>query len=311
MKNPYFNSKILLFGEYSIIKDSMGLALPYDLFQGRLIFKNVTQVSSKILQSNQELRTFVQYLEQLTKQDDFPVQFDFTSLHFDLEQGLFFESTIPQGFGVGSSGALTAALYYGYARNKIKINGHIPTQNEILELKRIFAKMESHFHGSSSGFDPLICYLNRPLLIKNKSEIEATSLPDFKGDRGAIFILNTGRARRTEPLVSLFLEKCKSDNFEVDKLIEYNNTCIKSLLTAQLDTLFDTLKELSYFQYKNLQPMIPTLYRKMWKQGLQTNDYNLKLCGAGGGGFILGFTQNLEKTKTLLAEQQIRIVCEL
>ena len=36
MKGPLFFAKILLFGEYGIIKDSKGLAIPYNTYQGAL-----------------------------------------------------------------------------------------------------------------------------------------------------------------------------------------------------------------------------------------------------------------------------------
>jgi mevalonate kinase len=46
----------------------------------------------------------------------------------------------------------------------------------------------------------------------------------------------------------------------------------------------------------------------LWKKGLDTNAYYLKLCGSGGGGYILGFTQDLPKAKALLADHQIEVV---
>ena len=36
MKGPLFYSKILLFGEYGIIKDSKGLSIPYNYYKGAL-----------------------------------------------------------------------------------------------------------------------------------------------------------------------------------------------------------------------------------------------------------------------------------
>ena len=41
--------------------------------------------------------------------------------------------------------------------------------------------------------------------------------------------------------------------------------------------------------------MIPESFHQLWQKGIETNDYYLKLCGSGGGGFILGFTQDFEK----------------
>ena len=314
MKESYFNSKILLFGEYSIIHHSMGLAIPYPLFQARLVFRKVTQVSPKVIQSNEEIKSFAEYLKYQTENGIIPIKFDMTSLEFDIEQGLYFESTIPQGFGVGSSGALTASLYQRYAIDKIKTNGTKPTPEEIVKLKTIFGKMESHFHGSSSGFDPLICYLNIPLLIRSKSDVEATQVPDFEGNKGTIFLLNTNRPRRTEPLVNLFLEKCKNPIFMKafeQELVLSNDKCIHAFLNNKIEELFDELKVLSQFQYQHFDAMIPSLFKTLWKQGLETDDYYLKLCGAGGGGFILGFTKDFKKTKELLANYQVRMVYEL
>ena len=35
--------------------------------------------------------------------------------------------------------------------------------------------------------------------------------------------------------------------------------------------------------------MIPKNFKRIWKEGFNTNKYYLKLCGAGGGGYLLGF----------------------
>jgi mevalonate kinase len=39
------------------------------------------------------------------------VTFDLAELKNDVETGMYFDSSIPQGYGVGSSGALVAAIY--------------------------------------------------------------------------------------------------------------------------------------------------------------------------------------------------------
>ena len=60
MKGPLFYAKILLFGEYGIIKDSKGLAIPYNSYQGALkVSKNSSLTSNK---SNENLQNFYQYL---------------------------------------------------------------------------------------------------------------------------------------------------------------------------------------------------------------------------------------------------------
>jgi len=305
-----FCSKILLFGEYSLMLNSMALSVPYPLFEGRLVLKNISDTSKGILQSNRELKTFSEYLKYKLQNKELEADFDILSFDFDIAQGLYFMSNIPQGFGVGSSGALTASLYQRYVYNRIEQNGGLSLE-QILTLKRIFGQMESHFHGSSSGADPLSCYLQKTLLVKSKTHIEMTEIPNFSG-KGAVFLLNTGRPRKTEPLVNLFLEKCKNPDFtEICKneLAHYNDRSIEAFLEYDLEKLFENLALLSNFQFHYFNQMIPPLFRTAWEHGLNTQDYKLKLCGAGGGGFILGFTKDFDRIKdSPLKDYQIRVV---
>ena len=52
-------------------------------------------------------------------------------------RGLYFESTIPQGFGIGSSGALCAAIYDRYSKNPVPNDRHINSK-QILKLRQLF-----------------------------------------------------------------------------------------------------------------------------------------------------------------------------
>lgn len=299
--NRAFYSKILLFGEYSIIKDSMALATPYPLFEGKLLFH-----PEKIV--DMELKAFAQYLGDLPKEEWSCVQFDTEAFQKDVGQGLFFDSTIPQGYGVGSSGAVVAAIFSAYAQNAKELS------QDIFRLKKVLAIMESHFHGSSSGIDPLITYLNTPLLMKDKNTMGPVVLPKFKKSEGSLFILNTSRPRKTEPLVNLFLEKCRQDEFNHilhNVLTPITNGCINSFLAGDTITLYERFRELSDFQYRHFQPMIPKLFRPLWREGLKNEEFYMKLCGAGGGGFLLGMTKNFEKAKEALAQHEVRSLFNL
>ena len=103
----------------------------------------------------------------------------------DIDQNLHFDSSIPQGYGVGSSGALVAAIYDHYADDKITVLENL-TREKLLRLKSIFSKMESFFHGKSSGLDPLNSYLSLPILINSKDNLEATGIPSQKEGKGKI-----------------------------------------------------------------------------------------------------------------------------
>ncbi|MEP6806516.1 MAG: mevalonate kinase, partial [Flavobacterium sp.] len=152
MKGPLFYSKILLFGEYGIIRDSKGLSIPYNFYNGAL--KKIEDPSAEAIASNASLRRYSTYLEALQNEQPDLVSFDLLSLKNDVETGMYFDSSIPQGYGVGSSGALVAAIYDKYATHKITVLENL-TREKLLQLKNIFAKMESFFHGKSSGLDPL------------------------------------------------------------------------------------------------------------------------------------------------------------
>lgn len=93
-----FYSKVLLFGEYSVIQHSMGLCIPYTLFDGKLTFR---RDNTAVI--DPELKAFSLFIKQLIDNNQLTYQFDITSFEFDISQGLYFDSTIPQGYGVGSS----------------------------------------------------------------------------------------------------------------------------------------------------------------------------------------------------------------
>tara|TARA_B100000925_G_scaffold291930_1_gene282592 strand:+ start:840 stop:1763 length:924 start_codon:yes stop_codon:yes gene_type:complete len=296
-----FPSKILLFGEYTIIRNSNALAVPFELFEGSLTFpkKDSKNVSNN---SDGELFAFSKYLKNIILPFD-SCSIDSDSFSFDISQGLTFESSIPQGYGVGSSGALCSAIFQRY--------GHAPVSilNDPKKMKKIFSCLENHFHGESSGIDPLISFYSKPILINELRDISIIDIvPPHKGE-GEMFLLNTGRARRTEPLVSLFLEKCKNPNFidTLDNLlIPASNKCIELFLEGNYQALELDFQKLSKLQYDHFIDMIPKLFRSVWEKGIDSNEYSLKLCGAGGGGFILGFSRDLDKAKSILSDFDIR-----
>lgn len=306
MKGPLFYSKILLFGEYGIIKDSKGLSIPYNFYNGAL--KTDSNPSEIAIKSNERLKRFVTYLETINPD---LVTFDIESLKNDVEAGMYFDSSIPQGYGVGSSGALVAAIYYNYAYNKITVLENL-TREKLLTLKSIFSEMESFFHGKSSGLDPLNSYLSIPILINSKDNIEATGIPSQKTNgKGAVFLIDSGIIGETAPMVSIFMESMKQEGFRKmlkDQFIKHTDACVDDFLKGDIKSLFKNTKQLSKVVLNNFKPMIPIQFHELWKKGIETNEYYLKLCGSGGGGYILGFTQDIEKAKHSLKDFKLEIV---
>ena len=297
MRVPLFYAKILLFGEYGIIENSQGLTLPYSFYKG--CFKFSTLESEFEKKSNESLKKYWEYLAELELPEQF--RLDLPALKKDIENGLFFDSNIPQGYGVGSSGALVAAIFDRYS-----VVQHKPEEigkNELKELKKVFGELESFFHGKSSGIDPLICYMNLPILIENKENVGRVEIPEENEGKGAIFLIDSGVVGETGPMVQIFFEKLKNEGFRKtlkEEFIKYNNACIQSFLNKEMTPFFKNMKALSKWAYEHFRPMIPDSVFNAWKKGLDTNAYYLKLCGSGGGGYILGFTKDYQKAEKML-----------
>lgn len=309
MKGPLFYSKILLFGEYGIIKDSKGLSIPYNFYNGALKIED--QASDVAIRSNKALRNFYTHLQQLNQEQPTLVSFDLEKLNEDIEAGMYFDSSIPQGYGVGSSGALVAAIYDKYAFKKITVLENLE-KSKLIKLKEIFAAMESFFHGKSSGLDPLNSYLSLPILINSKENIEPAGIPSQTQDgKGGVFLLDSGIVGETAPMVNIFMENMKQDVFRKmikDKFIKHTDACVENFLIGDFKSLFSNVKQLSNVVFDNFKPMIPEQFHTLWKHGIDTNAYYLKLCGSGGGGYMLGFTEDIEKAKQVLDGHKMEVV---
>ncbi len=281
-----YYSKLLLFGEHTVVKGSRALAVPYPRYGAKWSFEDAEHQS----ESNEALAAFYTHL---AARDDLLCQLDLEEFAMDLTDNIWLDADIPTGYGLGSSGSVCAAVYDRYGLDKL--DGE--NADELARLKAIFAQLESYFHGASSGTDPLICYTNKAIII-SKEGLQTVSIRPSNEGKGGVFLLNTHISRSTEPLVNLFLEKCKNPDFEhkiSTELAQYSDACMDAFLQKNKNVLFDNLRKLSEFQYQYLQEMIPEKFRQIWADGLDSGDYMLKLCGAGGGGFMLGFTEDFER----------------
>jgi mevalonate kinase len=271
-----FPAKILLLGEYTILNGSKALAIPYDELSGKWSFDKLDSQSAVISHS-----ALIDFLNHSSEN-----YLDYGRLKKDIENGLWFDSSIPHGFGLGSSGALIAALYETYGFKK----------NSIHEDKQVLAKLEDYFHGSSSGIDPLVSLIQKPLLIHNFDCVEiyekSINLSNF-------FLLNTNKPRITGPLVNIYQEKMKDPEFKrgcAEILSREVNFAVLAILGNERSNLFHHLWLISKFQWEYFPEMIPTQMRGLWSKGLESGEYVLKLCGAGGGGYILGFSDKLSSS---------------
>lgn len=283
--------KILFFGEHTVLRGAKALAGPLERFGGQWRIGGTSAQQHRLPEWLDWLRTqqVAGALSATYRLDDFST---------DLANGLYFESDIPVGYGAGSSGALCAAFYHRYAHNPLP--AHSPEQ--LARLKAIFGELESFFHGSSSGTDPLICYARSGLLIQPDGHIARTTLPALPAPH-TFFLIDTGLARSTGPLVEAFLGRCAEEGFRqnaLPKLITVGDVTLDTWLQGRFDELFDTFHALSILQRQYLDFLIPDAFLPLWDQLLTTPHTRLKLCGAGGGGFLLGYTRDTAQLPNLI-----------
>ncbi|MBE0649812.1 MAG: mevalonate kinase [Bacteroidales bacterium] len=297
-----FYAKILLFGEHTLMYGSQALSIPYFERFGYFSF-SADQPNS--LDSVSHLQRFSEYLEAHPQ-----LPLDTNAFKNDIKKGLVYNTNIPLGYGLGSSGSLVAAVYSRYGTDKILKESE--TAQDLKTLKQLFSEMESFFHGKSSGLDPLICYFQKSITINPDGELSlVTGKPFHKEDRGAVFILDSGQQGETHKMVRDFAVKCKNSDFlrrVQEELIPATNQCIKNWISGEKESFFNNIENLSSLTVNFLTPMVPNGFESIWKNGLENNDYYLKLCGSGGGGMILGFTRHWAKAKELLRDYPVHLV---
>lgn len=289
MKYP---AKIILFGEYGVLLGAKALAIPYSKFNGQISFKTGPNESSLELSesSHAGLIKLGQYFQANIS------TFSYLNLElFELEliQGLFFLSTIPTGSGLGSSGALSAAIYDRYL---------LPSSDttDLMVIKHRLAAIESCFHQVSSGIDPLISWINKPILIDlpNNSirEIDLSSF--FK--TYTLFLINSNKSGETGMLVANFMDRLNEADFRgkiENTYVPVINQTIESLLANDFSTFEALLTAYSSFQRSHLDWLITEPYLEHFESGISSGDFQLKICGSGGGGHLLALAKDRIKAE--------------
>ena len=283
-----FPAKLLLFGEHVLLLGAPALAVPVAAFGGQWAFsEDIDRHHTRLLQFAKSAS--LESLDMLNT----------AQLIQDLNAGLYFQSNIPTGYGLGSSGALCAAIYDRYAQEK--------TDN-LEVLKDVFAQMESFFHGNSSGIDPLTSFVGEPILIRNRTEVQRATLQKWGAEKPVVFLVDSHLPRRTGPLVEWFLAQSREEFFSQQLSSVYlpaHEAILQGWLSADAELFWPNLRKISAFQLEFFIPMIPQTLHNLWEKSFDNQDFVLKICGAGGGGFMLGFARNLETAQALAAEFRI------
>ena len=265
-----FFAKLLLFGEYTILNGGSALAIPFPAYKGQWRASAHTDLDGffdHLLDIEGVLADKVQQAKRECWQ---------------------FESSIPMGYGLGSSGALTAAAFHSLFAPELSFD----------VLRKKLSEIESYFHGKSSGLDPMTCLTGMDILVKDNKIQRATGFRMFS----QLHIYDSGLARDGKPFIRYFLEKQSSDSTfakVVAELSNKNQLIIDSFLGSKDEQEIQNIfREISHLQFNHFHHMIPEEVLPVWKKGLEDETYYMKLSGAGGGGCFLVWVKDNPENHT-------------
>ena len=291
MKTKYY-CKLILFGEYSMVLDSTAIVIPLRSFSAS--WEKASSVN--VPEAEFSIGHLLSFRSYLTDDEITSAVIDTDRMLNDLNEGWYLKSDIPSGCGLGSSGMVVAAVYDKYSFIK---------SDDPQELKKLFARMENYFHGSSSGIDPLQCYLSRPFMITSDT---IRFLPeDFLHQSLSVCLIDTKIKRNTKPLVEYFKRECQNEAYMKTFQNEYLPNladCIDSLLNKDIDSFFPELNRLSNYQLQLFRPMIPDIVSELFSCDPGFH-FGAKILGAGGGGYMLAFTDETERARSLLSSYDV------
>ena len=298
-----FPAKLLLFGEYSVLIGSSAMGMQYPRFGGELGMPGKAGPSEDEAESNLKLASMLTaFRERRTEVGEI---LDLAKLGRDIRKGLFFHSDIPLQYGLGSSGALCAALYEAYIRPGREESWNLP------RLRQQFGILESVFHGTSSGFDPLLSHAGSALVLKNTGQIERADISWLFAPASGLtlFLLDSGTPCGTRTPVGSFMQNFSDHGPRSTEGALYSslvNESIEFILGHNVIGLFERVRMIGAFQLTTLPELIPPGLHGLWRQGMETGLFSLKLCGSGGGGYIYCFTRRPEETVRILESTGLR-----
>jgi mevalonate kinase len=270
-----FYSKLLLFGEYAIIGGGQGLAVPFEHFSATWSRAEPTSRAAK--QSRKSLWQLHKYI---LGREDLQSECACDRMAADILAGWYLASDIPTGYGLGSSGAAAAAVFSRYF-------APVPSMSA---AHWFLAQIESCFHGTSSGLDPLVCFYNQAIFIaQNQPNLLPSQSPTLP-----TFLLDTGIKRKTTPLVNQFKQQCQDPDFlqPLQDFKTYNAAAVSAWLGSNATDAAKAIRQISRWQLQYFRAMIPDRFIPLWQKGLDSDSFSLKICGAGGGGYMLAFAHD-------------------
>ena len=231
-----YPAKILLFGEYSILSGSEALAFPYPKYSGTLRYDCISgRATSNPQESQKPLIELFQYLSK--HEESFaPEQPNINRLRNDLISDLYFDYDIPTNYGLGSSGAITAAVYDSYFNQT--------QQKSIDQVIKTLSAIESFYHLYSSGIDPLVSFTSQAIHVVNHTPGYTDSTLDWVRNNLSVYLIDSGKPGATK--VSMESKTAKKPD---QAYIELNNQIVRNIIRKKTDGLQTDIQSLCNKQF--------------------------------------------------------------
>lgn len=299
-----YHAKLMLAGEYGVILGSEAITVPLEKFHARLARRKNAPAGAEeqVTASVTSIRDLITYIQSLPTNSFYAVP-DQGKLDELLKSGYYIESTIPRGYGIGSSGAVSALLYDQFFTGTAGLN--------LMQVRKDLSTIESFFHGKSSGVDPMTCYTGTTLHFRGDGEIRQVENNPLQSAQGyRFFLLDSGVVLETGPLVKVFMDKMRDPVFGEVIRGDYFNLISKFIASVTGHSSADPaliFRAISDLQWNHFREMIPGQMEEPWIDGQVNNTYYLKLNGSGGG-FILGIahTDSVEAVEQMLSAYGIQ-----
>ena len=290
------SAKLLLFGEHAVLEGGTGLATSWS---GRTMrWRADASDSARAADSRRLLEEFIAWLDG----EGLGSELDLVAARDVLTAGEWLDTDIPIGYGLGSSGAACAAVADRFGPSDLGAR-------DAGALRELFARMEACFHGKSSGIDPLVIFLDRALRFRGEV-VEAVALPPA-GAALHLFLVDTGIPRRAGDLIARFRERWTDAGWRNafrECVIGANERAVQAFLAGRAGELWDAVDVLSRAELDLMDAMIPAQFREPWAESLEDEGFRIKLCGAGGGGFLMAWARDAGQLEARFSRTRIELV---
>ena len=124
--------------------------------------------------------------------------------------------------------------------------------------------------------------------------------PDNTALNQDFFNFNNKTTGHTAELVNRFLEQYRQPEFREiidNQYLILINQIIGSIVLADFESFETLMARYSRLQLLHFNKMIPIPMIKYFEDGIRTNEFYLKLCGSGGGGYLLAISKERLKAE--------------